>query len=284
MNAHASALQEILSRVKTPLSLPDSFQRVDAAVRSATGDARSIAEAVGMDQAMASRVLRMANSPLYGFSARVDTITRAVAVIGTRQIRDLALASAVLQLCNGMICPGISAAAFWTHAFGVGSLARNLAAARRDPNPERSFLAGMLTTIGRLILAQAESERLTHCLSANRGSNLLHELESQTFGFHQGELSAELMRRWLLPDMLVQSVAGQYGPINGQSHLLDAALIHGCTVMITNAGIGNCGESLAIPLDPAAWDLLRLDAGSLPQLLGEIALTATALCDLMEVA
>ncbi|TVR47390.1 MAG: HDOD domain-containing protein, partial [Planctomycetota bacterium] len=143
----ADDLSDLLARVRSPMSLPDSFTRIDAVVRSPTSDARHIAEAVGMDQAMAARLLRLANSPLYGFSSRVDTITRAVAVIGTRQIRDLAMASAVLSLCNGMVCPGISATAFWTHSFAVASLARSLAAARRDPNPERYFLAGLLTTI-----------------------------------------------------------------------------------------------------------------------------------------
>lgn len=281
---NAPAIDALLKRVNSPLSLPDAFLRVDAAVRSPTSDARHIAQAVGMDQAMAGRILRMANSPLYGFSSRVDTITRAVAVIGTRQIRDLALASAVVSLCNGMVCPGISATDFWKHSFAVASFARALAAARRDPNPERYFLAGLLTTIGRLMLAQAEGERLAQCLARNTGTTLLHHAEVDAFGFHQGEVSAELMRRWLLPDMLVQSVAGQYGPVRGQASLLDAALIHCSCTVITAVGIGHSGESLAIPLDSAAWDLLCLNPDSIVPLVSEVALTAESLCDIMEVA
>ena len=276
------ALDAMLARAKRPLSLPDSFQGVDDAVRSPTADAQRIADAVGMDQAMASRVLKIANSPLYSFSTKVDTIARAVAVIGTRQVRDLALSSTILELCNGMMCPGIAASDFWTHSFAVGSLARTMAANRRDPNPERYFLAGMLTTIGRLILSQIEPEMITHCIAENKAGTLLHHCETKAFGFHQGEMSAALMDRWLLPQVLVHCVEGQYGPITGQSHLSDAALIHGCSVLITSAGIGNCGECMALPLDPSAWDLLHLDPQSLPDLMAEVSETATSLCSLIE--
>ncbi|TVR15286.1 MAG: HDOD domain-containing protein [Planctomycetota bacterium] len=277
-------VQQLLERVRSPLSLPDSFVRVDAAVRSPVANARRIAEAISMDQAMAARVLRMANSPLYGFSSRIDTIERAVTVIGTRQIRDLALASTVLSMCNGMLLPGVTSAAFWTHSFAVGSLSRMFAAVRRDPNPERYFLAGLLTTIGRLMLAQASPQLLEECMQANTNSVLLHEAEEHRLGFHQAEVSAALMRRWLFPDMLVHSVAGQYQPALIHGNPMDAALIHCCSVMVTAVRIGCSGEKLALPLDEAAWDLLNADIAMVDPMLIEVAATAESLCVAMEVS
>lgn len=279
------SIDTLLQQVRQPLSLPDSFHRVSQAIHAPSADAQQIANAISMDQGMAARVLRLANSPLYGFSARIDTVSRALAVIGTRQIMDLAFATTVLKLCSGMLCPGISATDFWTHAFAVGTLARMLASQQREPNVERYFLAGMLSTIGRLTMASAAPDDLSHCLQRHQQEQrLLHDVEREVFGFHQAQVSAELMRRWLLPPMLSTAAAGQYRPPLQGAHAQDCALLHVASVCVTSCGLGCSGETLALPLDPGAWDLLRLQASQIAPLCESVQATAESLCELMEVA
>ncbi|MFW5830563.1 MAG: HDOD domain-containing protein, partial [Planctomycetota bacterium] len=131
------SLDQVLAATGGLHSLPDSYQRVTAVVDHAAASAHDIAQTISQDQAMAARVLRLANSSLYAFPGHVDSVSRAVTIIGTRQIRDLALATAVMQLFAGVESELVSMPAFWLRSFACACFARQLAVQRREPNPER---------------------------------------------------------------------------------------------------------------------------------------------------
>lgn len=134
-----SSPNDLINKVGSLSSLPDSYHRVDAAVSDSSGSARDIAEAIEMDQSMSARVLRLANSSMYAFPARVDTITRAVTIIGTKQIKDLALATCILDMFDGLEDESLDAKGLWHGAFATGCLARILSVKSREQNPERFF-------------------------------------------------------------------------------------------------------------------------------------------------
>src|SRR3546814_16661563 len=109
-------------------------------------------EVVYEDPALAGRLLRLANSAYFGFPGHVDSLSRAFTMVGTRQLRDLALATSVLDLFAGVSSELVSMASFWRHSVSCGLIARALATWRRTANDETFLVARRLPARGHLVL------------------------------------------------------------------------------------------------------------------------------------
>ncbi|MEQ8497532.1 MAG: HDOD domain-containing protein, partial [Gammaproteobacteria bacterium] len=185
------------------------------------------ARVVATDAALAARVLRIANSALFGFASRIDRLDRALTLMGTSQLHDIVLAStAVDRLCH-VPSGSIDMTLFWRRAIECAVLARCLAERRLAVDSERYFLMGLLHDVGHLVLLQTRAEALDAIFAeaAHSGSSLL-TLERRELGYHYGEVGAALLERWRLPEALCAAVAHQLEPRPGQAHASEAAVLH----------------------------------------------------------
>jgi HD-like signal output (HDOD) protein len=142
----------LIQAVKDVPSLPAAFSRLNTAVEDPRCTTRDIETIVREDAPLSGRLLRLANSAYFGFPGRVDTIARAITLVGTRQLRDLVLATSVIDMFKGVPTAHITMESYWQHSVACGLAARILASLRREPNPEQFFVAGLLHDIGRLIM------------------------------------------------------------------------------------------------------------------------------------
>ncbi|MFA6903955.1 MAG: HDOD domain-containing protein, partial [Gallionellaceae bacterium] len=95
-------ITELMQGVGDLVTLPDVFIRINQLVDSTNSSAVDIAQAVSQAPAFTVRLLRAANSPYYGFSSSIDTVAKAVSIIGTSQIRNLALSTAIASSFSGL--------------------------------------------------------------------------------------------------------------------------------------------------------------------------------------
>ena len=126
-------------------SLPMIFTRIDEAVNNPRSSLADIGRIISEDSSLTARLLKIVNSAFYSFPSKIETISRAVTVVGTQQLRDLALATSVMKLFQGIPPDLINMEAFWKHSIACGVAARVLAAHKREANIERFFVAGILT-------------------------------------------------------------------------------------------------------------------------------------------
>jgi HD-like signal output (HDOD) protein len=259
--------RDIAALVDGMPSLPITFQRINEVVANPAGTTAQLAETVSGDQGLATRILRLANSSFYGLSARVDTITQAIGIIGTRQLRDLALAAAVMDLFKGMAPDLINADDFWTHSLAVGAGARLIAQRRGETACERHFVAGMLHDLGLMVMAQRLPKRLSENLArARTDGQPLAQVERLEMGFDHAELGAVLVERWHLPDTLVEPTACHHRLLTTARYVHDCAAVHVAEVLAEALGYGSAGEAVVPPLDPIAWNLLELSPADLSPL------------------
>jgi HD-like signal output (HDOD) protein len=270
--------ESVAGRMANLQSLPDAFVRVDAAVGNPTSSANDIADAITADQGMTTRVLKLANSSLYAFPSRVETVSQAVTIIGTRQIRDLALATAVVDLFGSIECEAISSRDFWLGAFSCGCLARGLALRRREPNAERHFVAGLLSSVGRLALFSELPSEAQAVVADNERGVLAHLAERERIGFDQGQLAAALITRWGLPRALADTMRYQYGEFGKATQPVEPAIVHVASFLLTAGSIGNFGERWVLPLDPS---LLSVDVEGLELLVADAEESAADLVELI---
>lgn len=245
-------------------ALPGSWQRLDAVLARESASSAQIAEVLATDPLLSARLLRLANSPLFGLAQRVERLSQAVHLIGTRQLRELALAATVVDLVAGAAGRRERVAAFLRHSVASGLLARSFAACRREGNVERFFVAGLLHDIGAFALELADTDGA----AALRRTALaracpIEAAEREALGFDHAAVGSALLAGWRLPDALVEAVAWHHQPERAPIHRLEAAVTHVAATTADLLGLINDGL-VVTPLDPRAWELLGLEPGDLP--------------------
>ena len=244
------------------VSLPSVGLRVNEMVSDSATRATDLGKVICQDPALAARLLRMANSPAYGLSTQVNTVTRAVAIIGMQQIRDLVLATSTMSAFDGLSNPLVSLEDFWSHSLYCGAAAHLLAEQCKMKHAETVFLGGLLHDIGQLVIFHKEPERAKQALllSIEEHDDLaLHLAEQEIFGFDHAEVGAALLRQWHFPELLIESVALHHAPEQARRFPIETALVHIANSIATLAEIDSVSLDDAVQIEPEAWRVTGLD-------------------------
>lgn len=262
--------EKLVRETKSVSSLPSAFTRLNEAVNSSRTSTHDIAKIISEDPSLTARLLRIANSALYAFPSKIDTITKAVTVIGTRQLRDLTLGTSVIALFEG-IPTDINMETFWRHSIACGVTARILATYRRETNVERFFVAGLLHDIGRLILLLKLPNETSEALRKAKSENeLLHKIEKDMFGFDHADVGSTLLKLWKIPEHTVTAVGFHHRPSQLRKFHVDATVIHISDIIVHVMQMGNSGEDFAPNLNNNAWDQLGLPVSVLSSTLTQL--------------
>ncbi|MGI9628994.1 MAG: HDOD domain-containing protein, partial [Longimicrobiales bacterium] len=143
---------EGLVRNSTVSSPPDVYARLMEVINHPRSGANDIAKVLSGDPGLASRLLRIVNSAFFGFPRRIESMGQAVTLVGTGQIRDLALATSVIRAFDGVPDDVIDVRDFWSYSLAAGVVSRIFGGRTNADNVERFFLAGVLHAVGRLVM------------------------------------------------------------------------------------------------------------------------------------
>ncbi len=199
-------LDELVSKAEDLFVLPDSVTRLKACMDDEASSIEDIGDIIAFDPSLATQLLRVANSALYRFPNKIDTITRAVQVVGTRSTYDLALAYGVSQAFSEVDGQVIDLDKFWEQSVSCGLLAKYFTDLRNIREPERAFVAGLLHNIGELVVVSLIPEAATRCQAFNARVTPA-ELQFGVLGFTYNTLSAKLIEKWGIPDSIVKPIA-----------------------------------------------------------------------------
>ena len=254
-----TSAQDLVQGTLELASLPEVVMRTIDLINDPKTSTAEIGQVLAEDPALTARLLKIVNSPFYGFPSRIDTVSRAITVIGTLELLDLILATSVIKAFRGIPTDLVDMDSFWEHSLYTGVVARILAGRMRAPNTERHFIAGLLHDIGALALyKQAPDIAATALRRARAEVAPLHEIEQELLGFDHGEVGGELMRAWRLPETLVEAIRFHHTPQLAQEHRLDTALIHLADVIACAVHNPITENGRVPPMDAAAWDLTGL--------------------------
>ncbi len=222
-------------------ALPDICLQIDELIENPYSSALEIAELISRDPSLSTQLLRIANSPFYGFPSRIDTIDRAVAVIGTRDIKDLVTCVAIINKNSSIPNDYFNLQAFWKHGVFVGMIARNLAkkATVKILHKERLFLAGLLHDIGHLVLSTKSPDLFG--IMVNRNLAEKHEdftvSQNIIFDMNSMDVGAALLRKWKLPTSFQTIVKNRNQIEKLKVDRLETAIIHIANVEAGKAGL-----------------------------------------------
>ena len=119
-------------------------ERLNEAIFSQRATVGQITSIIMQDAGLTARLLRIVNSAYFGFPREIDTISRAVMVVGTQQLHDLTIATSIVKLFQRIPERFVSMESFWKHSVACGLAARVIAGLNRESNVERFFVGGIL--------------------------------------------------------------------------------------------------------------------------------------------
>ena len=251
-------------------SLPSVVMRAMELLNKPTTSASDIGEIIAEDPALTARLLRIVNSAFYGFPSRIETISRAITIVGTLELTDLILGSSAIQVFYRLPNELVDMERFWEHSLYTGVVARVLARYLRAPNTERCFVMGLLHDIGLLVLYRQKPDlsRQALELAAHRPMPL-QMAERDVFGFDHQAVGAELMRAWNLPDSFVETARHHHHPSKAERYRLETATIHLADV-ITSMAHGTASTTMQVAaLEPGAWEMTGLSVDIMETVVAE---------------
>ena len=251
----------LVKDVGSLVTLPDVFIRINELVENPDSTVAEIAKVVSQDPSFTVRLLRVANSSFYGFSSTVDTVPKAISIIGTSQIRSLALATSVASAFDGLPNSLVSMHDFWKHSLYCALIARILAKKAKRCDPDAVFTAALLHDIGELVIFNRMPKPAQDAilLVLDSGDEMpIYLAERQIIGFDHAQVGGELARQWKLPPMLEECVEFHHDIRGELRYPREVALVHIANVLALMAEVHTFDPQDVPPIDSLGWEMVGL--------------------------
>jgi putative nucleotidyltransferase with HDIG domain len=241
-------------------SLPTVYFELQAALHDPNKTFQDLGKIISLDPALSARLLKIVNSPFYGFPSEIETISHAISIIGRDQLTDLALATLVIYQFRGIPNNLFNMEKFWRHSMACGVVARAIAEFRGEKNMERFYLAGILHDIGRLVIFKKEPAlaRDAFYRSKEQKENI-YLSERELMGFDHADVGRELLNAWELPPRLVEAVGCHHQPQTAREFPVEAAIIHTSDYIVHVLRASSDAEFSEPQLYPKSWDIIGLN-------------------------
>ncbi len=205
------SMDEMVAGVAELRPLPAVAFRVLELSDDAKFSAHELASLIASDQALTSKVLRLANSPFYGFARRITTVRDAVVLLGFRAVRQSTLAACVVG--DARRSTSLDYDAFWQFCVATGMLAEVLARTE-GRYQDQAFTAGVLHQVGVLALDQFRSDLLRAVVDRSASGVSRTTAERDVLGFTTAELGGALAEHWGFPADLVDAIGSHTRPLD----------------------------------------------------------------------
>lgn len=207
-------------------SLPDIYFQISEMVSDPRFSTSDMGEAIIKDPGLSLRLLKIVNSSYYGFQAKIDTISRAITIVGVDDLLNLVLATSVIDKFDKIPIELVDMTDFWMRSVRCGIIAKLLAKESSILHCERLFMTGLLHDIGSLVMyCKIPDKSHEVLLAANYDRQLVGVIEKQVLGFTHADVGAELIKSWGLPESLFEAVGCYLEPEVALVHKLDTYLL-----------------------------------------------------------
>lgn len=250
---------EEIAKHETELeSFPDIYFRIREVLDSPNVSAERLGKVVSTDVGLSAKLLKLVNSPFYGFPSSIDSISRAVALVGGKELSTLALGISTINYFKDIPPELISMEKFWRHSISCGIFAKIIAGRQSGVQSERLFIAGLLHDVGRLIMFKKLPYASREAMLFSRENSIpLHEAELSVIGFGHTDIGKPLLEAWKFPENLSTAINYHHDPM-AQPNSLEPAIVNLADCMANAVDIAEGGMYAMPGIQKDVWELLGL--------------------------
>lgn len=188
--------------------LSDSFIRIKELIDDESSTIDDIADVILLDPALSGTILKLANSSFFNYPGKIDTISKAVLVLGITEVYNLVIAYFTTKAFKSINASADFLERFWEKSVDCALIIKYLGYKLKVANAERLFILGLLHNLGELVIQQFEPEKVSS-LNEQRGNSLPWEQQKESLGFSFADCTGELLKLWQLPFSLIEPVRYQ---------------------------------------------------------------------------
>ncbi len=254
LNVGPYSPEEIRSRIEhcpKLASLQVINSKLASLVKSDKSGNSEIAALIRHDPSLTARLLRMVNSVYFGLSAKVNNIDEAVLYLGLRQIRELSMATPVIEDMAKLSPNSIQLPwrEMWQHSIGTAIMTRDvLATTNLLVDDDTDYIIGLLHNVGKVVQATAWSKEFEIVLAGEHADpEAVCAAEREAIGWDHAEIGAYYLERHQLAPEIVEAVRNHAHPLAAGDHRLYAAAVQVADLAVREVGITSGFERLPAP-------------------------------------
>lgn len=254
---HQISLEEVINKINDLPMLPDVAKEMLSDLNNDDISLDAIVEKVALDQALAAKVLRLANASIYGANSKVVTIQQAVAMLGIKNLKNLIRLSIFTKHLPRAACRGFDNHAYWRHNIAT-AICAELISRTLHMKHDFAFTAGLLHDIGRLVLVSRFPKKYEQVIeSAKRSDTSLLEAERSVLGVDHVAVGLVLALQWNFSDAIQDGIRGHHDPDDKELNSV-ASIVHVANSIVHALDLNNDERELVPLISQHAWDVLSL--------------------------
>lgn len=252
--------QELVHGMERLASLPPVFHRIQAELDSPDGSISRLAQLIASDPALTAMILKVANSALYGFPHRIDTISRAATILGMQQVRELSVAILVTRMFTTLPSRHVDPELYWRNSVLRAVACRAAFQACGSHNHERGFVMGLLADIGHMVMYLTVPELAIEAADrAGPDPVALAAAERELVGCDSAEVGATLTTSWGMPDAFGITIGTQHTPHLAGSESRDAWVLCLANHIVDAEAREIASDEAVATIDPRLWERTALE-------------------------
>jgi HD-like signal output (HDOD) protein len=254
-----------LLAVKELPSLPAVLDEVNALVENPNSSTEQISKVITKDQVLSAKVLKMVNSPIYGFPGRISSIQHALVLLGFNVIRGIIISTTVFDAMNTAMV------GLWEHSQGCAIASSTVSRIIGCKDPEEYAVAGLLHDIGKVVVAVQMPEAKQSIDELVRQEDLRYiQAEQRVLGFAHDRVNLWMCNHWNLPPNLKEALAYHHKPMSASLYPKMAQVVHLADFLTRLYEVGSGGDDQVSVLDPQVLRALGITAGAWEELLRQV--------------
>lgn len=264
MEDRRAGIRSFIMDTKTLPTLPGIVTRLNSLADNDKSSIQEMARLVSSDQVLSARILRLANSPSYGFY-RVATISNAMILLGVDVVKSLVLSSSIFEIMEKNVL------GLWEHSLGAGVAANIIARRLQLPECEEIATAALLHDIGKVIIRLNCEDQCPGMAALVKEKGLsLYQAERETIGTDHAEVGGWLAKSWFLPEKLIVPIACHHDVEASSLHQAKSAVVHLADILIKASGFGGGDDDYVPAVQSAAWKRLGMTEEVLAEVVAEL--------------
>lgn len=250
---------KLLGNAYTLPALPFIIEEVNRVIEDPRASASNLGEVISKDQGLVTKILAVANSPLYGIPRRVSTIDFAIIILGFNHIKNIVVAFSLMDSIGGADSAMFDRKKFWLHSIMMATAAKRIADDLGYHVSGEAFTAGLLHDLGIPIVNKFFPKEYKQIVESVKEKGLtFKEAEVEALGLDHQEIGKLLVERWNLPAVLAEVVGCHHEPSLSNEHKILTSLVHVTDYMTSKLNIGEFLWDENYAFDPSVLTTLRL--------------------------
>jgi putative nucleotidyltransferase with HDIG domain len=254
-----------VENIDTLPTIPGALKKLLKVLENQKVSLNEIGNFISSDPVLTTKVLKMVNSPIYGFPGRISSVSQAVILLGLNVVKGLLLGVSVFELMQK------SMAGLWEHSMGCAIAARLIAKKKGLKEPEEVSVAGLLHDIGKVVLILQFHEHYEYATKeAEDKGIIISEAEKNIFSITHADVGTWMTQKWRFPGNLIDVIRYHHKPHLSRIAPVETSIVHLSDILVRARGFGFAGDNMIPVINPIVWENLSMTESDLKDIFKEM--------------